>query len=780
MRLFALGFVAGTLLLQQAAELPGFRVAPAAAACALARGLPAVRAAMWVRGALPVLAGSLLGFDHAAWRAQARLADELPFAWEGRDVAVTGLVSGLAQPGEKGTRFLFDVEAVETPRARVPSRMSLMWYAGEAPPPRLVPGERWRLAVRAKRPRGLANPHAFDFEPWALERGIRATGYVRASGGRLAQDVAGWPGTLDRWRGEIRERMLAHLGEGRLRGVLVALAIGDQDAIASGDWRVFWRTGVGHLMSISGLHITMLAGLAFAVVAFLWVRCEALALRIPAPKAGAVAAALASLAYSLLTGFAVPAQRTFTMVAVIAAAVLSDRHGSPSRVLAAAALAVLLADPWAVLSSGFWLSFGAVGAIFYVFALRTASPGRLRRAAVEQLAVTVVMLPMLAALFQEVSLVSPLANAFAIPVVSLAVVPLTLAGAFLPLAAALDLAHGLMLLVMAPLEWLAALSGAVMESHAPPAWCVAAAVAGCAWLLAPRGLPMRWAGALWLLPLATVLPPKPAQGEAWVDLLDVGNGLAVVVRTAGHALVYDAGPAWSAESDAGGRIVAPYLRGEGVRRLDGLVVSHSDDDHAGGAASVAAARSPGWLLSPLASGHPLHWAVPISRLCSAGMGWEWEGVRFAVLHPAEASHSQARRRENDRSCVIRIATRGGVALLAGDAQARSEAEMLARDRRGLAAQVLVVPHHGSRSSSTRAFLAAVDPRVALFSVGWRNRFGHPHPAVEARYRERGAVIARTDEDGALRVALPAQAGGEIAPVALAGRLRYWSDRRATR
>ncbi len=426
--------------------------------------------------------------------------------------------------------------------------------------------------MRLKRPRGLANPHGFELEPWALERGIRATGYIRARPPpqRIEPRAEGWPYTLHRWRGEIREAMLAHLGDARLRGVLVALAIGDQDAISQGDWEVFWRTGVGHLMSISGLHITMLAALAAGATFFVWVRVPSLVLRLPARKAAVVVGVLTALAYSLMTGYAVPAQRTLAMLATVAACVLADRHGSPSRVLSAAALIVTAIDPWAVLSPGFWLSFGAVASIFYAVALRAGHPGKLHAALVEQLAVTLAMMPMMVALFQQVSLVSPLANAFAIPVVSLVVVPLTIAGAFLPLPILLDAAHWVMDVTMVPLEWLASSPLATLETHEPAAWTVvAAAVVGAAWLLAPRGVPMRSVGAIWIAPLFAVVPPSPAPGEAWLDVLEVGNGLAVVVRTANHALVYDTGPSWNADADSGNRIVVPFLRGEGIA-IDGV------------------------------------------------------------------------------------------------------------------------------------------------------------------------------------------------------------------
>ena len=797
MRLFVLAFTLGTVALQQQAELPALRWALVGAALLLGIAL-VPREGRIVRALMLLAAGALAGFGIAAWRAEARLSEELPRALEGQDIAVTGVVASLPQVTSNGVRFLFEVEE----GASVPPLVSLAWYepwAREAaqPPPKIVAGQRWRLTVRLKRPRGLSNPHAFEFEPWALERGIRATGYVRTRQGAelLAMRIDGWPYTLHRWRGEIRDAMAAHLGDARLKGVLVALAVGDQDAISADDWEVFWRTGVGHLMSISGLHITMLAGLAFALVSFAWVRVPYLALRLPARKAAIVAGVAAALAYSLLTGYAVPAQRTFCMLAVIALAVLCDRHGSPSRVLALAALAVLLLDPWAVLAAGFWLSFGAVAAIFYVMGLRTGRHGRLAGAVREQLAVTLAMVPMLVALFQEFSLVSPLANAFAIPIVSFVVVPLILAGAFLPLPPLLDVAHELMLVTMRALEALADIPDAMLESHAPEAWTVAAALAGCAWLLAPRGVPLRSCGALWIAPMFLVIPPRPAGGEAWIDVLDVGNGLAVAVRTAGHALAYDTGPGWSGDADSGNRIVVPFLRGEGVRRLDGLVISHADDDHAGGAISVAASREPGWLLSPLAASDPLHGLAGRSLRCEAGQRWSWDGVDFRVLHPAGNAYLEPEgetrrhsrgdrnpvrtRKENDRSCVLRIATRGGCVLLTGDVEARSEAEMLARDRPALRCQVLVIPHHGSRTSSTPAFLDAVDAGIGVISVGYRNRFRHPNEAVVRRYAERGVILRRTDEEGALHMVLPADPARPIAVSGQAARVRYWSEHRRT-
>jgi competence protein ComEC len=777
MRLFAAAFVLGTWLLQQRPALPDH--SPLVLACALLGTAACVR---WRRGpattALLAAFALAAGFSSAAWRAQSRLEDLLPRALEGHDVVVTGVVTGLPQEAAGFTRFAFRVESSSAP---VPRSISIAWYAGrgeDSEVPEIRAGQRWRFTGRLKRPRGLANPHGFDFEAWALERGIRATGYVRSRDGvaLLDERVDGWPQSLHRARQVIRVRMERALEGDRMAGVLVALAIGDQDSIGAEDWQVFWRTGVGHLMSISGVHITMLAALAALAARAFWVRVPGLALRLPARKAAAVAGIAAALAYSLLTGYAVPAQRTFFMLATVGACVLLDRHGAPSRVLALAAVVVCVIDPWAVLAPGFWLSFGAVAAIFHALSLRTGAPSKLRAAVGEQVAVTVLMLPMLLALFQELSVVSPLANAFAIPLVSLVVVPLTLAGAFLGLDTLLHVAHAVMLALMSALERLAAWEGATLQAHEPAAWTVAAALVGAAWLLAPRGVPLRPLALLWIAPLFAVAPPRPPPGAAWVDVLEVGNGLAIVVRTATRTLVFDTGPRWSDESDSGGRIVVPFLRGEGVRDLDVLVVSHADDDHSGGARSIARWKAPRLFVSSLRPDHALQSLATTRRACASGDSWRWDGVEFRLLHPAASIYAEAaRRKENDRSCVLRVSTAAASALLTGDVEARSEGEMRARGE-ALRADVLVIPHHGSKTSSTPAFIDAVAPGIGVLSVGYMNRFRHPNEAVVARYRERGVRLERTDVRGALHIVLPASGGEPPEVSGQEGACRYWSER----
>ncbi|HCA26443.1 MAG TPA: DNA internalization-related competence protein ComEC/Rec2, partial [Betaproteobacteria bacterium] len=435
------------------------------------------------------------------------------------------------------------------------------------------------------------------------------------------------------------------------------------------------------------------------------------------------------------------------MAAVAAAAIWRGKPVAASRVFAAALFLVVLFDPWAVLAPGFWLSFGAVAIIFFVVTGRIGRIPGLRQWGIVQWAITLGLSPLLLALFHQVSLVSPVANAIAIPLVGWVVTPLALAGMIPPLGFLLNAADSAMTVGMAVLRFLSGLPIAVWQPHAPPVWAIAAALAGVFWLLLPRGFPARWLGLTGMLPLF-LAPPRPAPGELWVTVLDVGQGLAVVARSHGHALLFDAGPRYGGGADSGNRVIMPFLRASGISRLDGVVISHNDEDHLGGAASVLDAEPVGWIASSLSDRHPLL-ARPIPHWrCQAGERWAWDGVRFAFLSPAPASYGRPAS-DNARSCVLKISAAGGNILLAADIPRRIEAGLAAHDRIALRSTVLVAPHHGSKFSSSRAFVRQVMPAVVVFSNGYRNRFGHPAPQIVARYRAVGSRPYRTDQDGAI-------------------------------
>jgi len=775
-RLAILAFTLGAAFLQTRPLLP-----PLTWAWALPLALwLALKAPRRVRQGGLLLVALAAGFLYAAWRADIRLAEQLPAHWQGRDVVLLGRVLDLPEASSNGVRFLFAVEAVSTRGGEVPRRVQLGWHVRPGtPPPQLRGGDCLRLTARLQRPHGNINPGGFDYEAWLLQRGIRASGSVVGAAVADTACAGGWRALLDQTRERIRVHLRDSLGERPYAGIVRALAVGEQDAIAAPQWTLFRQTGVTHLMSISGLHITLFSALVYALAQALWRRVPGLALRLPARKAGVLLGLFAAAAYTALSGFGIPAQRTLYMLAGGALMALLDRNGSPSRLLAAALLSVVVFDPWAAFAPGFWLSFGAVAALLW------AGSGRLRplpawRTWLEaQWAVTLVLTPALLLLFHEVSLVSPLANAFAIPLISLVAVPASLLAAVLPWALPAVLAHAVVAVVMAGLEWLARLPQPVFHAAAPDAWALLLALLGAALLLLPRGVPARWLGGLLFLPLFFPRLPAPAPGELWLTTLDVGQGEAVLLRTARHSLLFDSGPRFASGEDAGARVIAPYLWGLGLNRLDGLVISHDDIDHSGGTLALLASHRPGWLLTSLAgvpraslgeNGQAILAARPDAIACRAGQRWEWDGVRFQVLHPPAHHYAQPNYPDNARSCVIRVEAGPAGVLLTGDIERLSEMNLRERGQ-PLAAEVLVVPHHGSASSSTAEFLAAVHPRHIVIPVGHRNRYGHPHPEVLARYRALGAPIWRTDRDGAVTLRLGR--GGVAVERAREVERRYW-------
>ena len=792
MRCTILGFIGGAALLQHQAALPAYPVlwliAGLLSLALLPRYLPAMRHA--VRAGT----GAMLGFGWAAVLAHASLASELALADEGRDLLVVGTVDSLPNRFSQGERFNFAVERVLTPNAVVSPKIALSWYAGFRGDPQPVgdvrPGERWQLKVRLQRPHGNANPYGFDYELWQMEQGVRATGYIRAEGDnrRLDSFVLTPHNLIERSRAQLRDRIQRILGDRPYAGVIIALVIGDQRAITQSDWTIFNRTGISHLISISGLHITMMAGLAAVAASWFWRRSfigrrYRLPLLLPSRKAAAIVGMLAALAYVLLAGFGVPAQRTLYMLCVVAVATWLDRLTSISHVLALAAAVVVLIDPWAVMWPGFWLSFGAVTIILYASVGRTARhkaarppdlaadslhPARgqpltrrqhlaatLRAAVNTQYAITFGLVPLTMLLFSQISIISPAANAIAIPLVSLLVTPMALAGSVMPDLLAQPLltgAHELVRWLAIALEWCSGLRWAVWAAPAPPWWLFCWALFGTAWLLAPRGWPMRWLGLATWIPLLLAEPWKPAPGAVRVTAFDVGQGMALLVETANHRLLYDTGPAYSLESNGGNRVILPYLRARGIGALDGIVVSHADSDHSGGALAILASVKAGWLLSSLDLGHPIARAAPHVR-CAAGQHWQWDGVQFEVLHPTASSYANRSLKTNARSCTLKITSAAGSLLLPGDIEAAQEQDLLAREGGALRADILLAPHHGSGTSSTPGFMAAVMPVTGVFQVGHRNRYRHPKAEVVQRYRDMNVRVLRTDQSGALTIDL---------------------------
>ncbi|SAK91525.1 DNA internalization-related competence protein ComEC/Rec2 [Caballeronia glebae] len=828
MRAILLGFALGVFGLQQQARLPD---GIAWAACCAAFLLAATLGAMQPRARIAsfAVAACALGFAYSAMRADVRLREQLPVEYEQRDIELTGFVRGLPEQRADGTRFVFEVEANAARLHDFPCLVRLLWMSGDGAA-RLRAGERWTLSARLKRAHANANFGLRDAEVTLLERGIRATGYVSAARAprRLKVDAAGPRLTIDRLRGRARDRIEAVLGDAPHRGIIVALAVGAQDAVSDADWAVMRATGTSHLVAISGLHIGFVAGLAALIAGFLWKRLRLRGVPAPliaaAPQVAALGAVVFAACYAALAGFNVPAQRTLWMLLIVALAFLGGRRPVSSLVLLWALTFVLIADPWAVSAPGFWLSFCAVAAILHAIAAtgRSASraqmddhddvdewdrvdpsevgqrpahvtkrrplaivsrfAARVRRhvasSARVQYAVTIALAPLTVYWFSQIPLLGPLANAFAIPWISVLVTPATLAGLLLPAPLDAPMLHVAHAALSTLCDLLARLAHAAPTSlwllPRPGAFALAASCVGVAWALAPRGWPLRFAAPLtWLPLLAPAMHPAPV-GAFRVTALDIGQGSALVVETARHTLLFDAGPG-PESTHAGERIVVPYLQAAGVRTLDALVISHSDSDHAGGASAVLQAIAVRQLLASLPAQDAL-WADAHARgaptlRCAAGQRWTWDGVDFQMLWPQPGPLSG---KPNQQSCVLKVTNAAGrSALFAADIEADVERMLIARDPAVLRADVLIVPHHGSRTSSTEPFLDSVGPFAAIFQVGYRNRFHHPHPTVFARYQMRDIVLSRSDEDGAARVEIGSQITFERYRQSHA---RYWMAR----
>lgn len=820
-----LGLVVGTACQLQEAALRPLWVygALVAFALALVAGLILARgmgwrlhlAAVWL---LSTVLGLAAGAGLAGGRAQGFASQALAPALEGQDVQITGRVSGLPQQTPDGVRFRLKVDGATLAGQPVtlPPQIDLAWYAGfgtspavprtplpmpeptgspeddadrldawwqsRRPPAWLRPGERWQMTVRLKAPHGNRNPHGFDYELWLWEQGLQATGSVRTgardvppqrlSEATLLSDPGG---AIERARQSTRQAIFERVPDRQLAGVVAALVMGDQGAIERADWDIFRATGVAHLMSISGLHITLFAWLAGRLLGSLWRRSArwtpVWCLAVPAHSAGAWGGLLLATAYAVFSGWGVPAQRTVAMLAVAVLLRQTGRQWPWPLVWLLAMAAVVLLDPWALLQAGFWLSFVAVGVLL---ATDGGAPDRsaalevrgwramLVRAwtavtslAREQWVITVALTPLTLLLFNQVSLVGLLANAVAIPWVTLLVTPAALLGVFF--GPAWDAAAGLVGALMVLLQFLASWPGGTWSQAAAPLWCALAGLAGGV-LLAMRW-PWHWRllGLPLLLPILLWQPPRPAAGTFELLAADVGQGNAVLVRTAGHSLLYDAGPRFSRESDAGHRVLVPLLRAL-AERLDSVVLSHRDSDHVGGAAAVLAMQPQAQLISSIEEAHalrqqPAERGAPGFVACAAGQRWHWDGVDFEFLHPLAQDYALPAR-PNARSCVLRISSAAtqsrpaAVALLVGDIEQPQERALLDRSGAQLQADFLLMPHHGSKTSSSDAFLDAVQPRLALAQAGYRNRFGHPAPPVLARYEARGVAVYRSDQCGA--------------------------------
>ena len=760
---FSLAFLLGTLWLHVQPELSfnALRFPCFLAACGLL--IP------WFkhRVSISLVAAFICGLGWAFFHAQVQLQQDLRPEYEGKDLLITGVIAELPVHESYGQRFIFRVDRSDL---TLPKKLELTWYN---PAPVLHAAERWQLLVRMKRRHGFANPGGYDYEAQLFRQGIGATGYVRSAQANRSLGIADYHLVL-RARELLAEHIKAAIPNSPMQGVVRGLSVGDQQAIESDAWRVFARTGTSHLMAISGFHIGMVAAVFAWLGAWLVYVPMAQRLRITTVDLNAIFGMSAAVCYSLLAGMSVPTQRTLIMLAVYFSARWLRREIDVWHNFGLALFLVLLVDPFAPISVGAWLSFGAVAVILMNQHGRVAGGSGWRVFVALQGVVSVGLVPLLLSSFGTLSLVSPVVNLLAIPLFSVIIVPAVLIGCLLLLMSpewggfclhwiALFIEH-----VYGLLEWASALSWASWYVAQAPWWALGFLVLGTVMIVLPWFLWLRLFGVLLWVPSLAWQPAVPPEGGVELTTLDVGQGLAVVVRTQHHALLYDTGPSFQGGGDTGEIVVLPYLRSKGIRYLDMLMLSHGDNDHVGGAQSIMA----GLPVKEVYAG-PSVTAEATMQRCQRGQHWRWDGVDFAILHPQFGSTDDT---DNNLSCVLRISAQAGSALLLGDIEKSAELDLVAS---GLLepTDVIVAAHHGSRTSSTTELIAATQrlgsDQWVIFSTGYRNRWGFPKQDVVERWQQGGFRPLDTATVGAVSIDLTSSDVPLTLSLWRLDRRRYW-------
>lgn len=726
-----LSFVFGIVLVQQFTVLPEL---------------------IWIIGLLLIACGSLylkywrlmffvIGLLWAIVFASYRMANSLADGLEGQTIAVTGKVINLPRFDERRVRFDF---LVIEPQDRLPEKIRLSWFF---PQKKIKAGQIWRFTVKLKKPHGRVNPGGFDYEQWLFMQNVGATGYVKNKPSpQLVSQLSLWL-SFDSIRQEIADRLNIILQQSNNLGVIKALTIGERSQINQQQWEVFKKTGTVHLLAISGLHIGLIAGMVYFISIKVCYRLTS----ISPQNFAALLTMLVALFYSALAGFSLPTQRSLIMLSITMMALTWQRNLSSVNTLALAIFGVLIFDPLAVLSAGFWLSFFAVSLIIYCLAGRLG-PLPTWQSAIKVHCVTALGLaPLLLFYFQQVSVIAPIANFMAVPVISFLVVPLCLLAVLLMFfslvlaSQVFSVVDHILYWVGAVLQKLAGFSFAAVSITPPPFYTLPFAIIGVILLLAPRGVPARWLGLLMIMPLAFFESNKPKPGEVVMTVLDVGQGLSAVIETANHTLVFDSGAKYSEQFDMGSAVVIPFLKSKGISKVDVLLISHGDNDHIGGAESIIKQSQVDQVLT---SAKRLL-KVNRSKLCLEGQLWVWDQVVFEILSPPVG----VLQTENNNSCVLQLRAKHGNILLTGDIEQSAENWLLENKRDKLKSEVLIAPHHGSNTSSTRPFLEQIKAEYILIPVGYKNRFSFPHKAVVRRYLKSNAMIMTTAQQGALIVEL---------------------------
>jgi len=687
------------------------------------------------------LAFIALGFIWSAYQASLILNDRLAVDLQGQDIVITGIISSIPEFHQRRIRFEFSPD--QNQEITLPKKLLLNWYQ---PLPELIHAdEHWQLTVRLKLPYGMKNPGTFDYESWLFQQGIGATGYVRNSETnlRLAPPAEL---SINSLRHDLFNKINSQLANSENQGVIQGLTTGLRQNISPDQWQLLRLSGTSHLLAISGLHIGLAAAIGFFSFRWLWSRRAKNLLLFPAKQVGAIGGFSTALFYAALAGFSIPTQRALLMVTIVMISLLIKRPTSIASTLAFSLFVILIWEPLAVLSAGLWLSFSAVAIILFTSQSRYPQP-RWQWAKIHLL-IAFGLTPLLLLFFSQISLIAPLANLLAVPFISLIIVPLSLLASLLlwliePIGIMLLTLIDFLLMLFWPfLEYVVSLPFSHWTSIRLPWFYSVPITLGVVLLLTPKRFPAKYLGFLGFLPLLFYSAERPDKGEFWFTLLDVGQGLAAVIQTEQHTLVFDAGPKFSDKFNTGTAIIQPFLQSQGINHIDSLIISHGDNDHIGGAAPLIDAMEVSTILTSTPD------KLSGANHCLSNQSWQWDGVKFSLLMPEHVNTASA----NNQSCVLHIENATGSVLLTGDIEKQTELWLTKHYGQTLKSTVLVAPHHGSNTSSKSYFIDTVNPEIVLFPVGYRNRYHFPNENVVKRYLNRNITMLNTAEHGAISYA----------------------------
>ncbi len=728
MPFISLAFLCGIVLLQQFSSLPNKYWVGICLLCITLKRFH-------------ILIAFILGFTWALWFAHMQSSWTLPKNLEGKPIYITGIIASIPKVANHRTSFLFKLENAH-------GIVRLSWADENL---HLKVGDTWRLPVKLKRVHGTMNPGGFDMEAWSLQQGIRANGSVVIT--QKPEHLHEWHirYIIDYVRQFLHEKIAENLPKTHTSPWITALAIGERQGIDAASWQVLRNTGTNHLMAIAGLHIGFMSAFIYMIVSFLWRRTYFLVSRFPAQHAASLGALMMALIYSALAGFSIPTQRACLMFSTFLLIVLLRRNVKAWYAWSLALIGVLLLNPLSVLTESFWLSFGSVALIIYGMKGRLAPKGLWWKYGRIQWVIAIGLIPLSIWLFKQCSIISFVANSIAIPVVGFLIVPLTLLGClvllFSPWAGGLCLqgADKLLQILWSILTYLSDLSWSSWYQTIPNLWILLAACVGIIILLVPKGFPGRWFGLCWLMPLFFYQYEKPKLGDAWFTLLDVGQGLSAVVQTTNHVLVFDAGAKFGENFDMGESVVLPFLRTYGIKKIDTLVISHGDNDHRGGANAILQQMQ----VLEIKTSVPQFFSGFKTSYCLRGENWTWDDVTFSFIYPTMEYMGLG----NDSSCVLKITANNRSVLLTGDIEKMAENYLVTINPQELSADVIIAPHHGSKTSGVDAFIESVHPKMVLFPTGYLNRYHFPHPTVLQKYLDRNAIPMNTAYAGAIHIKL---------------------------